>query len=354
MTLATRTIAAILIASFVLSLGPTQPAQSCSRVLHASKDGSHVVTGRTMDWYEDVKSNLWAFPRGLQRDGAGGTNSLTWVSKYGSVITAGFDVGTADGLNEKGLAVNMLYLGETDFGARDKARPGISWSAYTQYLLDSFATVAEAVEAMKGDTVQVVASPLPGSTSKPPTIHFALSDASGDSAIFEYIGGKLVIHHGRQYIVMTNSPAYSEQLALNAYWETVGGEAMLPGTRRAADRYVRASYYAKQLPDPATDRQSLANVMSVMRNVSVPFGAIDPKAPNIAPTIWRTVADNVGKMYLYESTLSPNVVWVRLDRLDLSAGAPVKKLTLIDNYDLVGDVSAVFQPAKPFAFAGVQ
>ncbi|HEY5206095.1 MAG TPA: linear amide C-N hydrolase [Roseiarcus sp.] len=36
--------------------------------------------------------------------------------------------------------------------------------------------------------------------------HLALADASGDSAIFEYISGKLVIHHDRKYTVMTNSP----------------------------------------------------------------------------------------------------------------------------------------------------
>jgi choloylglycine hydrolase len=28
-------------------------------------------------------------------------------------------------------------------------------------------------------------------------VHMAISDSSGDSAIFEYIKGKLVIHHGR-------------------------------------------------------------------------------------------------------------------------------------------------------------
>jgi choloylglycine hydrolase len=355
MTPATRTIAAaMLTVGLAFGLGQSPAAHACSRVLHVSADASHVVTGRSMDWFEDIKSNLWAFPRGLKRDGAAGANSLAWVSKYGSVITAGFDVGSTDGLNEQGLAVNMLYLGETDFGARDKARPGISWSAYTQYLLDSFATVAEAVEGMNADRVQVVGSPLPGSTSKPPSIHFALSDATGDSAIFEYLDGKLVIHHGKQYIVMTNSPVYSEQLALNAYWETVGGDAMLPGTRRAADRYVRASFYAKQLPDPATDRQAIANVLSVVRNVSVPFGATDPNAPNLSTTIWRTVADHTRKVYFFESTLSPNVVWVRLDKLNFAPGVPVKKLTLVDNYDLAGEVSGAFEPARPFAFTGAE
>lgn len=338
--------------SVMISLPLNQNVLACSRVVHQSKDKSHVVTGRSMDWYEDVKSNLWLFPQGMVRGGAAGKNSAQWVSKFGSVITAAFDVATCDGLNEKGLMVNLLYLGEADFGKRDETRPGISWSVYSQYLLDNYATVAEAVAASKDDHVQIVPSPLPGTAGAPPTLHFSLSDASGDSAIFEHIEGKLVIHHGEQHKVMTNSPTYDQQLALNVYWESVGGEAMLPGTHRAADRYVRASYYESQLVDPKNDRQAMANVMSVMRNVSVPYGTIDPAKPNIAPTIWRTAADHINKVYYFESTLSPNIVWVQLDQLKFASGSPVMKLSLVGNYNLVGDVSDQFEKAKPFAFMG--
>ena len=365
-----------LFSGITLGAGLLKVAMACTRVVHKSKDESHVVTGRNMDWFEDVESNLWLFPRGMKRDGAVGKNPAfipvypdafrvsmnragavgknpaQWVSKYGSVITAGFDVATTDGLNEKGLMANLLFLGEADFGKRDESRPGLSWSVFTQYLLDNFATVAEAVDALKDDHLQIVASPLPGSLGKPPSLHFSLSDETGDSAIFEYLDGKLVIHHGKEYPVMTNSPVYDQQIALNAYWESVGGEAMLPGTHRAADRFVRASYFVKLLPDPKTDRQAMANVMSVMRNTSVPFGKTDPNAPNIAPTVWRTAADNIRKIYYFESTLSPSIIWVQLQNLDFESGSPVKKLELAGNYDLAGDVSSEFVPAEPFVFIG--
>jgi len=204
---------------------------------------------------------------------------------------------------------------------------------------------------MKDDHLQIVASPLPGTVGHPPTLHFSISDAEGDSAVFEYLDGKLVIHHGKEYTVMTNSPIYDEQLALNAYWESVGGEAMLPGTRRAADRFVRASFYAKILPDPKTDRQAIANVMSVMRNASVPCSEADPNAPNLSTTIWRTVVDHVNRVYYFESTLSPNIVWMSLDKLNFEAGAPVMKLELVEKFELVGDVSDKFVTAEPFVFA---
>ena len=41
---------------------------------------------------------------------------------------------------------------------------------------------------------------------------------------------------------MTNSPIFSEQLALDKYWKQIGGTVMLPGTNRAADHFARASF----------------------------------------------------------------------------------------------------------------
>jgi choloylglycine hydrolase len=35
---------------------------------------------------EDIRTNLWSFPRGMSRDGGVGPKSISWTSKYGSVI----------------------------------------------------------------------------------------------------------------------------------------------------------------------------------------------------------------------------------------------------------------------------
>jgi penicillin V acylase-like amidase (Ntn superfamily) len=104
---------------------------------------------------------------------------------------------------------------------------------------DHFATVAEAVDALRKEPFYIVTVMSPDGHAG--TAHLSLSDPSGDSAIFEYVKGKLVIHHGRNYKVMTNSPAFDQQLALDTYWRTIGGQTMLPGTNRTADRFVRAS-----------------------------------------------------------------------------------------------------------------
>src|SRR5262245_20865911 len=79
-------------------------ALPCARVLW-NDNGRGVLVGRNMDWFEDLKSNLYVLPRGMQRDGLAPRNPLTWTSKYGSIAITGYEAATADGLNEKGLAV---------------------------------------------------------------------------------------------------------------------------------------------------------------------------------------------------------------------------------------------------------
>lgn len=339
------------VAALIAAIVGADFAAACSRVLWAD-NGQAVVVGRNMDWSEDMRSNLWAFPRGIARSGLGGDNSLGWTSKYGSVATSVYELGTADGMNEKGLVANLLWLTETDYGKRDPKVPGLSLSLWVQYVLDNFATVAEAVAASEQGHFQILPLKVPGLDTLA-TVHLALADASGDSAIIEIVdGGKVRIHHDRSYTVMTNSPPFEQQLANLKRYRGFGGAAALPGTSEPADRFVRAAYYLQNLLKPQDRRQTIAEMLSVMRNVAQPFVRPSAARPEASHTVWRTVADATDRLYFFESTLSPNIVWVRLDDLDLSPGAPVRKLDLVHSGDLVGDVTASFKSSEPLAFLG--
>ena len=162
------------------------PSMACTRVVFLGDDGT-VITGRSMDWKEDMFSNMWMFPRGIARTGKSGPDSIAWTSKYGSVAVAGYELGTADGLNEKGLAGNLLYLAESDYGLGTRpGKPYLSISLWMQYALDNFATVAEAVEALEKEPFQILAPKLPNGAES--TLHLSLSDATGNSAIFAVCG----------------------------------------------------------------------------------------------------------------------------------------------------------------------
>ncbi|PXV54114.1 choloylglycine hydrolase [Dyella jiangningensis] len=337
----------------------TLSSHACTRTLYVGQDDT-VITGRNMDWSEDMGSNMWVFPAGIRHDGNAGPKSPRWTSRYGSVIVAGYDIGSVDGINEKGLVMNALYLAETDYGKPDPKRPHMAISLWGQYVLDNFANVGDAVKALAKEPFQVIAPPLPN--GKPLTIHLSLSDATGDSAILEYIDGKLVIHHGHQYKVMTNSPIYDKQLALYEYWESIGGLKFLPGTNRAADRFARASFlldavpkkldpnYIKGVPNENYQYQAVAEVLSVQRSVSVPLGISTPDQPNLSSTIWHTVADQKNLTYYFDSATTPNTFWVDLHKLDLKPGAPVKKLTMAGGKVFAGEVSAQFVETPSFKF----
>ena len=359
-----KTLLAGFLAATVL-MTPLATVQACTRALYTADDGL-VITGRSMDWKEDMQSNLWVMPRGIARDGATGPLSVKWVSKYGSIVASGYDIATADGMNEKGLAANVLFLAESDYGKRDENQPALSISLWAQYVLDNFATVDEAVTALAKNEFQVVTIELPTQEGGSANLHLSISDSTGDSAIFQYIGGKLNVYHGKQYKVMTNSPTYDQQLALNKYWQQIGGLVFLPGTNRSADRFARASFlldaipktthpaYISAIPNQSFANQATASVMSVMRSVSVPLGITTPNQPNISSTIWRIAADQTNKVYFFDSATMPNTFWVPLADLDFNPGAPVMKLTLAGGQVYAGNVARQFVEAVPFKFEPVR
>lgn len=327
-------------------------ADACTRIVYKGT-GDSFYTGRTMDWAEETGTDLWAFPAGMQRNGGVGDKSIEWTSKYGSVIAGFYNVASVDGMNDAGLAGNVLYLAETDYGDyKTSDKPRISIGAWLQYVLDNYATVAEAVDGLSKEPFIVVAPVLPNGAAA--TGHLAINDKSGDNAIFEFIGGKLHIHHGKQYTVMTNSPTYDQQLAITTYWNSVGGQNFLPGTNRAADRFARMSWMLNAVPPDRQGDAAVAEVMSLVRAISVPLGMSDPTEPNIASTRWRTSADLGAGRYFFDSVHIPSVFWVDVNKLDLKAGAPALKLDLSNNRILSGETSGEFKPAEPFKFLAPQ
>jgi len=318
----------------------------CTRVLWNDNDLA-ILTGRTMDWPESTQPLIVVFPAGRDRDGILPTglvddpNPLRWTSRYASLVTTLYGIGTVDGLNEAGLAGHGLYLEATDFGPRDAAKAAVQAGLWLQYLLDQAATVTEAVALMDG--IDLLKITVRGHDAN---IHLALEDRDGDSAIIEFVDGRPVVHHGRQFTLMTNDPTYDEQLELLSRqdFSHPSCEMPLPGNVNAIDRFQRAAYYSALLPTPDSERAAVAGVMAIMRNVSVPFGA-PYEDFGVYNTEYRTVTDVTNKMYYFELTISPNVIWVDMTRLALDPGSlPL----VIDPYDdsLVGDVTDRFVPQQ--------
>lgn len=319
----------------------------CTRVFW-NDNGRALIVGRTMDWPTTTEPILTLFPRGRKRDGGklgdqslGQKNALKWTATYGSMAVSIYGIGTADGMNEAGLAAHLLYLNETDFGPLDPDKPVVHAGLWAQYVLDNAATVREALALQQG--IQLVMVEANGRLA---TVHLALEDAQGDSAVIEYIDGEAVFHHGSAYRVMTNSPTYDEQLALLAEqdFSKPSSDMPLPGNVNPRDRFQRASYFLEMLPTPANEREAVASVLSVMRNVSVPFGA-PYKDVGIYNTEYRTVMDLTGKRYFFELSTVPNIIWTDLNAIDFDTLNATRTLNP-DNINLSGDVTSQYRRAK--------
>jgi len=308
----------------------------CTRIFWNDNPIANTVA-RCMDWAVSDEPELWYVPAGQQRSGDAGEGSHAWVSRHANVVVSMWGIGTVDGLNDAGLAAHALYLDPTDvsFPAADE-RPAVAHTMWVQYLLDNFTTVADAVAA--AEDIRIVAPPLRGETFG---VHIALEDSTGDSAIIEPIDGRLVVHHGREFTVMANSPTLDRQLENLARYRPFGGELPPPGDITSQDRFVRASYFLHYLPEPTGIDEAVAGVVQLIANVSVPYGA--PYADGgVYPTWWRSAADLTNRTYYFGSTRSPGIFWIDLPTL---AGTPgVLRLDPRDT-SLVGDETSRLEPA---------
>lgn len=326
--------------SSLLALGFLPVSQACTTVF--SNTQKPYVVARTVDLFTSDLPILRAEPRGAEHRGEAGENSQVWTSKYGSLVVTAFHSNTVtDGINEKGLVVHLLYLSGTQYPAVEKGRPVISNLAWGRYMLDNFSTVREALEKTKD--LQIVATTLHNQTWP---IHLTMEDAGGDSAVIEFMQGKMHIYHGAQYRIMTNEPAYDIQLANLKKYQGFGGKLPLPGDPDPLSRFVRVASFLKTMPASSNSLESIANILSVIRTAMVPFGAVDTsgnKTEDAWPTRWVSVADPGHKIYYFNSTSTANILWIDLNKINFSKGAPVLSIDPV-NIDLEGDITRQLRP----------
>jgi choloylglycine hydrolase len=232
----------------------------------------------------------------------------------------------------------------------------MSIAIWPQYFLDLYGTVAEAADDLFNKDGQAkfqvrTKEIIPG---VPSLMHVSLTDATGDNLILEWLNGKLVVHHGTQYNVMTNEPDFDQQLAISEYWSAIANYS-LPGTDRAADRFARLAHYHDVAPGATDLVSALATTAGMIRAVSVPMEPININTPNITPTLWRAFADTKDLVYYYESATDGKFFWVDLTQLDLSNKGHTLELPLVGvNWtERVGDMTTHLVESTPFQFLEV-
>jgi choloylglycine hydrolase len=252
-------------------------------------------------------------PAGLRKKG-GQPGGPVWTARFGSVTFNQFGRDNPmGGMNTAGLVVELMWLDDTKYPAPD-ARAPLGVLEWIQYQLDTAASVDDVLAA---ETKVRISGQAP--------LHYLVSDRAGRTAAIEYLGGRLVAHHGDALPipVLTNS-TYRDSLA---FVEARG--ARVPGGPGSLERFARASAgltkLRKDLPsDP------VAAAFDVLRSVAQ------------ANTRWTILYDQTrGTVHFRTATHAPIRV-VKLRGLDFSCRGGVRMLDL--DTRLSGEVTARLQP----------
>ena len=300
-----RAAAALIVC--VACLAPLAAARSlwaCTAFQLKAVDGAEVYF-RSMEFGFPFNSKILIVPRGTEYTGTApqGRAGLKWQTKYG-VVGLNANVApsiVADGMNEKGLVVGMLYLpGYARYLAPDEAQTAStigSWEAAI-YLLSTCADVNESVAALTGK-VHVAQQEFPPFKQVLP-VHYWIGDATGKVVIAEYVGGKLNIHQN-PVGALTNSPPYDwQQINLSNYVnlspvnvpaKKLGGLEVvnfgqgsgfigLPGDLTPPSRFVRAALFS-QWASPAKTAPETVNLgFHVLNTFDIFDGAIKSNTAN--------------------------------------------------------------------------
>lgn len=321
-------------------------ADACTRVVYEGTDSLYIV-GRSLDWKTPIPTNIYVYPAGMEKKGNVQDNAVKWTSKYGAVYAVGYDGGVTEGMNEKGLVVNGLFCKGTVYtNASTMNRPPMSLAMFPAWLLDMNATVPEAIEALKKHDFNISGATFDGGTVS--ALHWGMTDAQGRSAVFEFDHGTIKIYEGEECRVLTNDPQWPAMQAIDSYWKAVGGVNMLPGTVRSADRYVRASFFIRNVDKVSDPRIGVSICRSVLEVSSVPYLYTVNGEPNVSSTQWRSFADITHKYYYFDIVTNPGMFYVDLNAVDLRPGAPVLKIDTSKSTDYVGDVTKRLKKSAPF------
>lgn len=331
----------------LLALLAAGKAISCSRVVFLG-DNDLTIVGRTLDWRTPIPTNLYVYPRGMEKQGMPDGNTFRWKSKYGSVLAVSYDGGVTEGMNEKGLVMNALFCKGSIYRTSINGElRSLSLAVFVSYFLDNFSTTDEVFQWLSKNDFAIYGQTFDEGTTA--ALHWALTDRSGKTLVMEFQKGKLDVYMSRDYRVLTNDPPFEQITAINNYWKQVGGANMLPGTVRSPDRFARASFFIEHVPTNVDHKQAATQVLSVLNNVAVPLGYELEGAPNLSSTQWRSVADAKNLIYYFGFTTQFSVFNIELGKLNLKEGAPVLKIDTSAHTDLHGCINDILVPSAPFS-----
>jgi choloylglycine hydrolase len=352
---------AVIAFGLALLLIVVQPAEACTTLLIVAKDGA-VVSGRTMEFGFDVKSDVMIIPAGTRMTGTltGGNKGISYTTKYGMVGANALGMPViVDGINEKGLYVSDLYFpgfaSYADVTLETASRAMASYE-FANWLLGNFGTIDE-VQARIGDVI--LAPTAVEALGAAPPLHFIVRDQSGKSLVIEPLKGKLKVYQNpvgvltnsptfdwhltnlRNYIGLTAQNVNSIQLGGNFNLPQFGqGNGMfgLPGDSSPPSRFVRAVAYSQTALLAATAADAVDQVFHIMNSFDIPLGSVRDKDGNVVHidyTVWTSVADLKNLLWYFRTYTDQTIRMIDLHKALAAAGNQVRLISMTSEQPVV-------------------
>lgn len=158
----------------------------CSALSVSSPEG-HALFGRNFDWSTCEALIVQSVPK--EGYASISTVNMGFLGNYLDKFPAQARTTAAlyaplDGMNEKGLCVAVLMIQDNASINQNTGKPDLTTTTAVRLLLDKAADVEEALALLEQYDLHA---------SMGMMVHFALSDAEGNSAAVEYIENKMVV-----------------------------------------------------------------------------------------------------------------------------------------------------------------
>jgi choloylglycine hydrolase len=327
---------------------PLQQANACTGITLVAKDGA-VVFGRTQEWGTfDLKSRVAIVPRGypLQTKLPDGKKGLSWKTKYGLVGIDALEKDLLiDGMNEKGLSVNLFYHeGSAEYAKYNpsKAANSVPILALAPYLLSNFESTDEVRAALA--KVQVVGVHENAIGGVPP-VHLMVTDHRGKAIVVEFTKGVTTIHDAPLGVI-TNNPSYDWHMNNLVNYANVdvplphrkvedlrsmkfGAGARLyglPGDLTSPSRFLRAAAYASTARKTPDGKETMYEIFRILDNFNLTVGTAAAEGGGEinqegmrSSTIWTTAYDTKNLVMQYHTMHNRRVRQIDFANIDFNA-----------------------------------
>jgi choloylglycine hydrolase len=292
------------------------------------RDSDTFIIGHNLDEVFNVPGIVIFNQRGIQKGSHSliewltgqtpPTKQVKWTSSYGSLSFNAFAKDLPDGgINEAGLYVQENTLVGTQFPEYPD-RPRMFMVIWLQYLLDTCATVAQALDTLESFTLDGW------------TWHFFICDRVGNTAIVEFPEGQSRIYteDTAPIPVLCNSK-YPDELDNLKRYASFSGKEVVDLDNKETKRFVHAAHMLEMhdFTDP----------------VDYAFDIL--KTLERGGTQWSYVIDVVKGNVYFHTALAQKRKHFSLAAFDYGSENPSKILDIHTDYE--GDVTAQFQDFTP-------